>query len=616
MICFICGLNFGNWKALHIHAKHFPELQLNFQIPEQPCTNSSLPSLNAETINKNNLLTENENAEIPFNFELVSELLYKSAVELVVNLHSNNNFSRVDIVNIQVGIVEKILTPIVSMLKKVVGDEIKEPILLSKFHRVASVIENTFLYCSTEYRLLDWLINNEFLSKINQFTINNEICPVQHIGETIFDEKNTTDNFVQGTLWKQKVSQYSNDKIIIPFFLYMDEFEINNPLGSHSTFQSVSAVYYSFPLAENSSKLTNIFLAALVKHVDLSSFGNDKCLESLVNEINILESEGVSISTEDGYFHVHFVLGIILGDNLGLNSLLEFSKSFSANFFCRFCKAHKTVTKLMHEEDLSAMRNVHNYSVDVASSNFIETGIYKESLLNRVTHFHVTQNFCIDIMHDLYEGICHYDICHILTHFIDTTKLFSLETLNNRKMNFNYGPIEVGNISPPIKIVHLKKRHLKMSAREVMTFVHFLPLMIGDLIPENDEFWTLFLILLQIIDILLSYTFTDNAISHLKQLISQHNSMYVTLFNDSLKPKHHFLVHYPTIIKHSGPPRHYWCFRYEAKHKELKMYARVTTSRKNITLTLAKKYQLKFAQNLMETNKNIIFKDKHKIINL
>jgi len=376
--------------------------------------------------------------------------------------------------------------------------------------------------------------------QIAKFTINNEICPSrQHIGETIFDKKNTTgallplkfqfqkcfeqgdnfkkqftrlnlyktnecttmEKFVQGTLWKQKVSQYSNDKIKIPFFLYMDKFEINNPLGSHSTFQSVSAFYYSFPLAENSSKLTNIFLAALVKHVDLSSFGNDKCLESLVNEINILESESVSISTEDGYFHVHFVLGIILGDNLGLNSLLEFSKSFSANFFCRFCKVHKTVTKLMHEEDLSAMRNVHNYSVDVASSNFIETGIYKEPLLNRVTHFHVTQNFCIDIMHDLYEGICHYDICHILTHFIDTAKLFSLETLNSRKMNFNYGPIEVGNISPPIKIVHLKKIHLKMSAREVMTFVHFLPLMIGDLIPENDEFWALFLILLQIIDI-------------------------------------------------------------------------------------------------------------------
>jgi len=39
------------------------------------------------TIHRNNLLTENENAEIPFNFELISKLLYKSAVELVVNLH-------------------------------------------------------------------------------------------------------------------------------------------------------------------------------------------------------------------------------------------------------------------------------------------------------------------------------------------------------------------------------------------------------------------------------------------------------------------------------------------------------------------------------------------------
>jgi hypothetical protein len=55
-------------------------------------------------------------------------------------------------------------------------------------------------------------------------------------------------------------------------------------------------------------------------------------------------------------------------------------------------------------------------------------------------------------------------------------------------------------------------------------------------------------------------------------------------------------------------------FRFEAKHKELKMYARVTTSRKNITLTLAKKFQFKFAQNLMESDKNIIFKDKHRII--
>lgn len=88
---------------------------------------------------------------------------------------------------------------------------------------------------------------------------------------------------------------------------------------------------------------------------------------------------------------------------------------------------------------------------------------------------------------------------------------------------------------------------------------------------------------------LISYTFTENAIVSLQHLIKEHNENYVILFNDSLKPKHHLLVHYPSIIRQSGPPRHFWCFRFEAKHRELKTYARVTSSRKNITLSISKK---------------------------
>ena len=92
-------------------------------------------------------------------------------------------------------------------------------------------------------------------------------------------------------------------------------------------------------------------------------------------------------------------------------------------------------------------------------------------------------------MHDVFEGICHYDICHVIKYYIFTLKLFSLDTLNNRKNNFNYGQFEVGNTSPPITDNHLDKFCLKMSAREVMTFIHFFPLIIGDLIVEGDEVW-------------------------------------------------------------------------------------------------------------------------------
>lgn len=99
---------------------------------------------------------------------------------------------------------------------------------------------------------------------------------------------------------------------------------------------------------------------------------------------------------------------------------------------------------------------------------------------------------------------------------------------------------------------------------------------------------------------LLSCKFTESKIEYLKQSIHQHNSMYIKLFNDTLKPKHHFLTHYPTIIRYARYPRYYWCFRFKGKHKELIAYARTTPSRINITLTSAKLCQYKFAYILLQ----------------
>jgi len=51
-------------------------------------------------------------------------------------------------------------------------------------------------------------------------------------------------NFINGELWKQKKKVF-NGKLVIPFFLYFDDFEINN--AQHSS--SLLSVYYSFPAA-------------------------------------------------------------------------------------------------------------------------------------------------------------------------------------------------------------------------------------------------------------------------------------------------------------------------------------------------------------------------------
>lgn len=692
MICYICKKCIDNLQALVAHYKivHLLKPNSTYTCHEGSCFQSfdCLSSFKRHVTKKhvltkpssshtspdfvNTLILNNESLPIrdqtqhqqkennlygnitnSFNFDDATNLLYESSVKFILSLYNNNNFNNNDVINIQSGIKDYILKPMASILNNIVQKDIKEPSILSTFKKFESIVLDPFYYCGSEYRLVNWLVKNNLLSNISQFTINNEIVAVDHSGSISYDEKVTKGtllpikqqfqqffehknnfktfydqimkynlnfgsitNFVQGKLWKEKVTQYEG-KIVFPYFLYIDDFEINNPLGSHASFQSIAAIYYNFPLMNNNAKLSNIFLAALIKSVDLKEFGNDSSLKILINELNTLEREGLSISTDQGNFHVHFLLGLVLGDNLGLNSILEFSKSFSANYFCRFCKSHKTDTHSLYVEDTSCLRTIDNYLEDVEKMNFSETGIYKESVMNSIYSFHVTKNFCVDVMHDIFEGVCHYDMCHIIKYYVNTIKIFSLTTLNNRKKNFNYGPIEVGNISPEITDLNLSKLHLKMSAREMMTFVHFFSLMIGDLVPEGDEVWNFYLMLLKIVDCLLSYEFTNNSIINLKQLITQHNYLYVTLFNDTLKPKHHNLIHYPTVIEHSGPPRHYWCFRFEGKHKELKMYARSTSSRKNITLTLAKKFQFKFAHYLLHLNtEKIIVNLKHNICSL
>lgn len=218
----------------------------------------------------------------------------------------------------------------------------------------------------------------------------------------------------------------------------------------------------------------------------------------------------------------------------------------------------------------------------------------RNSLLNDIPSFHVVSNFYVDVMHDVFEGVCHYNICHAINYFINS-KYFDLEVLNSRKQGFEYGPKEIGNISGKIEAHHLNKNKLKMSAREMMTFIMYFPLMVGDLIPADDDVWKFVINFIEIIDILLCFEINQSDIISLESKIKEHNRSYVVLFGDTLKPKFHNLIHYPNIIRQSGPLRKLWCFKYESNHIHSKIYSHCINSRKNICLTLSKKYQLKFA---------------------
>lgn len=65
----------------------------------------------------------------------------------------------------------------------------------------------------------------------------------------------------------------------------------------------------------------------------------------LIEEINELEIIGIKINFPKKTFNIKFILGLVIGDNLGINSVLEFSRSFSSIHFCRFCVNNKKKLK-------------------------------------------------------------------------------------------------------------------------------------------------------------------------------------------------------------------------------------------------------------------------------
>lgn len=561
----------------------------------------------------------------------ILNMLRESASVFLITLHSINNLSQSDINKIRENAQKNIICPIVQFLKTQVHDLFTNSNIDMDtiFHDINHLFQNT----QTKHKLQKYMGEVNLISDPDTFSIANSqkstgtLMPLEFQFQKIFEtnyflsevlchmeeiKKNKKIvNFIQGDLWLQKSRMYPN-KTLIPYFLYVDDFGINNPIGSKSTKHAMCNVYYSFPcIPGKSSKLNTVFLACSLKSSDVKKFGINECFLPMMNLLRKMELEGIRIKTSSGEETVHFVMGLILGDNLGLNTMLSFSKSFSASYYCRFCHMKKEEAQKCCSEVTSLLRNRINYRESLSSGEMPKLGIESNSVFNTIPSFHATENYSVDLMHDIYEGTCHYIFTQCLLYFIRTMKYFKLDTLNDRLISFLYNTHDKGNEKAQITMYELEKRKLKLSARQMMSFCHYLPLIIGDLIPFGDVVWKYILLFLELIDDLLCYEISDNLLDQITTKIELLNREYQNLFKVNLTPKFHFLVHYPTIIKKSGPLRNIWSFKYEAKHKEFKIYAHVITSRKNIPKTFSFKQQMRFANFLLRSSesKEFLFKN-------
>lgn len=408
-------------------------------------------------------------------------------------------------------------------------------------------------------------------------------------------------NFIQGELWQEKIKKHFEDKFVLPLFIYYDDIEINNPLGTHAVLQKLGAVYFTIPCLppEFRSTLDNIFLSLLFHASDRSNFSNASIFHVLVDQINDLQREGIVVEVGETKHVIYFAMGLFLGDNLGLNTALGFTASFNANYFCRLCKIHKMHSCFDFTERKDMFRTENDYINDV-DAGVENTGLNENSVWNVIPYFHVVYNFVADVMHDLLEGVLKYDMAHILHYYIVQTKTLSLHILNDRLRTFDYQLNNISNKPPLILMEEIERKSLKMSASEMYNFTFMFCMLVGDLVSHDDDVWEFVIILKKILDLVSTKTIEKECVSLLEFLVAEHHKMYLKLFNDRLKPKHHFMVHYGTIMRMSGPLGLLSSMRYESKNRILKLCATATSSRRNITYTIALKEQLSLCFRLLD----------------
>ena len=388
-------------------------------------------------------------------------------------------------------------------------------------------------------------------------------------------------------MWKRKTKNFVSKKVL-PLFLCSDDYETGNALGSHSGVNKLAGTYITIPyFPPQFQSLLSIYHALLYYVKDRAEFGNFAVFRKLIEEFRFLETAGVNIELPQGETKILFKLGLVIGDNLGLHMLLGFVESFNANFACRFCTMNKLQRSQSSIEDQAYLRTKTQYDEHLHIGDMSQTGIKEECIFNRLPDFHVTENFAVDIMHDILEGICESDLIALIKYCTLEKKYFSFIELNSLLKSYDWGITDSGSIPPPILEKDLKKDEIRMSATQMHTFVRHFGVLVAKFVPEDDPVWQIYIILRQILGIVCSQSIQIEY-TVLQNLIKEHNSLVRQLLKRTSKSKDHIVIHYPRMVAECCPLIKVWCMRLESKHRESKVCNSAPNSKQNVCYSIAK----------------------------
>lgn len=390
-----------------------------------------------------------------------------------------------------------------------------------------------------------------------------------------------------------------HDKSTIHIQIGIDDFEPCCALKSKSGKHKQCAIYFEIRnLPEHvRSKLNSIFIIAMVPVEELkhNNEAMDEVSRKIVNELAILECKGIEIENKI----IKAGLINISGDNLGLNGFLGFVECFRAQYFCRICECNQTECQSLVREVPEKIRDRSTYlelleKVDEKKQKFIDSkGFKKYCLFNELKTFSIFENFSIDVMHDMNEGVIGFFIKQFLTYVMKNNHA-TAPKVQRMIRDYFYGPLWLKYKPSLVNIDrnNTNKIKLNQNAMQMYCLMLHLPFIFVEFKMEMKNMWEAMENLLQIMQIVYSRSISDSDISRLKICIEKHLWFIVDDLKLNLKPKHHFLTHYPKLIKCNGPVIHAWMMRYESKHKFSTEISKRSNNFINLSKTLVTRHQM------------------------
>jgi hypothetical protein len=379
----------------------------------------------------------------------------------------------------------------------------------------------------------------------------------------------------------------------IEIMLYQDAFEVCIVIGSAKKRYKMVGLYMVFGHLDKYHRylVDNIQLVLLCRSIHVARFGLFKVLEKTVAELKLLESKGVKIHGKTKKVRV---IGMI-GDNLGSHEIGGFCQNFSTNKFpCRYC--YTTMSNIRNRDyNIKEERSIYKHIADVTVLQQNDTqenykGIKFDSILNQLKNFHICQpGLPPCISHDIFEGILQYDLILLIHHYSDTKADF-YDFLNMSLTSLS----ETLGLGISFPEITKKTKKLPGKAYENWQILVLLPYIFKGLEIDFDaKEWLMFTNLVEICRIVCAHEISIGQVIYLSKVIDSFFLYRKLCFPEiSLRPKHHYLAHYPLLIKLLGPLRVWWAMRFEAKHQYFKQCLLSAKCFINPTKTLTERHQL------------------------